>query len=122
MILSFILWWSWENKIYMYNLYYFTYQPAAVAPKSTSYFGENSELHPPARVPVSRLVEQPKPAPTNPPPEWKLPNLGNWHVSPEVQYVCFLFFYCLYLFPKIIFALVFFYSYVLFILCSSCYW
>lgn len=68
-----------------------THQPAAVAPKATSHFGENHEIHPPARVPVGRLGEQPKPSSTNPPPERKLPNLGNWHVSPEVIYVCFCF-------------------------------
>lgn len=80
----------------MYNFYYFTRQPAAMAPKSTSHFGENNDLHPPARVPVSRLVEQPKPATMNPPLEWKLPNLGSLHVSPEVQHVCF-FFVCFFL-------------------------
>lgn len=71
----------------------FTHQPAAVAPKSTSHCGENDELHPPARVPVCQLVEQPKPAMTNPPPEWKLPNRGSWNVSLQVQYVCFCCFF-----------------------------
>lgn len=58
-------------------------KPSAPASIGTSHCGENGELHPPARVPVCRLVEQPKPATKNPPSEWKLPNLDSRRVSPE---------------------------------------
>ncbi|XP_035527570.1 dual specificity protein kinase Ttk [Morone saxatilis] len=45
--------------------------------------GGNQELQLPARVPVSRSVEQPKPASKEPVSEWKMPTLFNRHVSPE---------------------------------------
>lgn len=51
---------------------------------SASHCGENNELHPPARVPVCRLVEHPKLATKNSALDWKLPNRGSCHVSPEV--------------------------------------
>ncbi|XP_075868717.1 dual specificity protein kinase Ttk isoform X2 [Nelusetta ayraudi] len=57
-------------------------KPSA-APMSASHCGENNELHPPARVPVCRLVEHPKLATKNSALDWKLPNRGSCHVSPE---------------------------------------
>ncbi|KAM9353398.1 dual specificity protein kinase Ttk [Symphorus nematophorus] len=56
------------------------------APVSVSTCGGNQELQLPARVPVSRSVEQPKPAPKEPVSagsEWKIPTLVNRHVTPE---------------------------------------
>ncbi|KAM3613943.1 uncharacterized protein V6R79_007456 [Siganus canaliculatus] len=45
--------------------------------------GGNQEIQLPARVPVSRTVEQTKPASKEPAPEWKLPTVISRHVSPE---------------------------------------
>ncbi|CAK6954237.1 dual specificity protein kinase Ttk [Scomber scombrus] len=43
----------------------------------------NQELPLPARVPLNRSVEQPKPANKETLSEWKMPTLVNRHVSPE---------------------------------------
>ncbi|XP_027142549.1 dual specificity protein kinase Ttk [Larimichthys crocea] len=45
--------------------------------------GGNQDFQLPARVPVSRSVEQPKPASKEPVSEWKMPTFVNRHVSPE---------------------------------------
>ncbi|XP_045901054.1 dual specificity protein kinase Ttk [Micropterus dolomieu] len=50
---------------------------------SVSTSGINQELQVPARVPVNRSVEKPKPASRETLSEWKMPSLVNWHVSPE---------------------------------------
>uniref|UniRef100_UPI0037E942DE dual specificity protein kinase Ttk n=1 Tax=Semicossyphus pulcher TaxID=241346 RepID=UPI0037E942DE len=52
-------------------------------PVSGSTCGGNHDLQLPARVPVNRSVEQPKPASKEPITEWKMPALVNRHVSPE---------------------------------------
>ncbi|XP_059195348.1 dual specificity protein kinase Ttk isoform X2 [Centropristis striata] len=52
-------------------------------PVSVSASGGNQEFQLPARVPVNRSVEQPKPANKESLPEWKMPSLLNRHVSPE---------------------------------------
>ncbi|XP_070768366.1 dual specificity protein kinase Ttk [Enoplosus armatus] len=52
-------------------------------PVNVSTCGGNQELQLPARVPVNRLVEQPKPTSKEPLSEWKMPTLINRHVSPE---------------------------------------
>ncbi|KAI3361417.1 hypothetical protein L3Q82_013588 [Scortum barcoo] len=52
-------------------------------PVSSSSCGGNQELHLPARVPVNRSVEQPKPANKEPVSEWKMPTVVNRHVSPQ---------------------------------------
>ncbi|XP_022609169.1 dual specificity protein kinase TTK isoform X1 [Seriola dumerili] len=54
-----------------------------VVPVSISTYGGNQEHQLPARVPVNRSVEQPKPASKEPLSEWKMPTLVNRHVSPE---------------------------------------
>ncbi|XP_044063780.1 dual specificity protein kinase Ttk isoform X2 [Siniperca chuatsi] len=54
-----------------------------VVPVSVSTCGGNQELQLPARVPVNRSGEQPKPASKEPLSEWKMPTLINRHVSPE---------------------------------------
>lgn len=53
-------------------------------PVSVPTCGANQERQLPARVPVRRSVEPPKPASKEPPSEWKMPTLVNRHVSPEV--------------------------------------
>ncbi|XP_041798777.1 dual specificity protein kinase Ttk [Chelmon rostratus] len=55
----------------------------AAVPPSVSTCGGSQELQLPARVPVRRSVEQPKPASREPASEWKMPTLVNRHVSPE---------------------------------------
>ncbi|XP_067458404.1 dual specificity protein kinase Ttk [Thunnus thynnus] len=45
--------------------------------------GGNQESQLPARIPVNRSVEQPKPASKETLSEWKMPTLVNRHVSPE---------------------------------------
>ncbi|XP_034553981.1 dual specificity protein kinase Ttk isoform X2 [Notolabrus celidotus] len=50
---------------------------------STSTCGGIQDLHRPARVPVNRSVEPPKPASREPLTEWKIPALVNRHVSPQ---------------------------------------
>nr|XP_046256416.1 dual specificity protein kinase Ttk isoform X2 [Scatophagus argus] len=52
-------------------------------PPSASTYAGNQELHLPARVPVSRSVEQPKAASKELISEWKMPTFVNRHVSPE---------------------------------------
>lgn len=47
--------------------------------------GGIQEVQLPARVPVRRSVEQPKPASREPLSEWKIPTSINRHVSPEVK-------------------------------------
>ncbi|KAK5922731.1 hypothetical protein CgunFtcFv8_019970 [Champsocephalus gunnari] len=46
-------------------------------------FGRNPEPYLPARVPVSRSVEQPKAASREPLSEWKIPTSLSRHISPE---------------------------------------
>lgn len=53
-------------------------------PVSVSTFGGNQEVQLPARVPVNRSVEQPKPVSKEPLSEWKIPTLIHRQVSPEV--------------------------------------
>ncbi|XP_070822810.1 dual specificity protein kinase Ttk [Chaetodon trifascialis] len=55
----------------------------AAVPPSVPTCGGNQELQLPARVPVRRSVEQPKPASREPISEWKMPALVHRHVSPE---------------------------------------
>ncbi|XP_076593747.1 dual specificity protein kinase Ttk [Chaetodon auriga] len=55
----------------------------AAVPPSVPTCGGNQELQLPARVPVRRSVEQPKPAGREPISEWKMPALVHRHVSPE---------------------------------------
>ncbi|KAM8735130.1 dual specificity protein kinase Ttk [Acanthopagrus schlegelii] len=52
-------------------------------PVSVPTCGANQERPLPARVPVRRSVEPPKPASKEAPSEWKIPTLVNRHVSPE---------------------------------------
>ncbi|XP_033495819.2 dual specificity protein kinase Ttk [Epinephelus lanceolatus] len=52
-------------------------------PVSVSTFGGNQEVQLPARVPVNRSVEQPKPVSKEPVSEWKIPTLIHRQVSPE---------------------------------------
>lgn len=52
-------------------------------PVSVSTFGGNQEVQLPARVPVNRSVEQPKPVSKEPLSEWKIPTLIHRQVSPE---------------------------------------
>uniref|UniRef100_A0A3Q4GNH4 Dual specificity protein kinase TTK n=1 Tax=Neolamprologus brichardi TaxID=32507 RepID=A0A3Q4GNH4_NEOBR len=56
--------------------------------------GGIQEVQLPARVPVRRSVEQPKPASREPLSEWKIPTSINRHVSPEMSHSA-----CLYLSP-----------------------
>ncbi|XP_074538712.1 dual specificity protein kinase Ttk [Halichoeres trimaculatus] len=50
---------------------------------STSTCGGNQDVQLPARVPVNRSVECPKPSSKESATEWKMPALINRHVSPE---------------------------------------
>lgn len=54
-------------------------------PVSVSICGGNQEPQLPARVPVSRSVDPPKPASKEPTSEWRMPSHVNRHVSPEVR-------------------------------------
>ncbi|KAF3840148.1 hypothetical protein F7725_018865 [Dissostichus mawsoni] len=51
-------------------------------------FGRNPEPYLPARVPVSRSVEQPKAASREPLSEWKIPTSLSRHISPELHHSC----------------------------------
>ncbi|XP_068180187.1 dual specificity protein kinase Ttk [Antennarius striatus] len=53
------------------------------SPVCVSTCGRNQEVHFPARLPVTRSVEQLKPASKEPPSEWKMPAFVSRHVSPE---------------------------------------
>lgn len=44
------------------------------------------EVHMPARIPVNRAMDQPKPANRELLSEWKIPTFVSRHVSPEVRY------------------------------------
>uniref|UniRef100_A0A667XUF3 Dual specificity protein kinase TTK n=1 Tax=Myripristis murdjan TaxID=586833 RepID=A0A667XUF3_9TELE len=55
-------------------------------PLSVATCGGKQELQIPARVPVNRSVEQPKPANKEPVPVWKMPILVGQHISPQEKH------------------------------------